>query len=304
MLSHCTAELKARARSVSGLRVLDIGCGTGETCAIWLDGGAEVTGVDVSAPMLAVATDRTGGKATLVAADASVWMGDALFDLAVSRFGLMSFDDPDAAFATIADNVRPDGRLLFTCWRVMEENQWVTTPMSAVQDLLPDALPPVPHAPGAFALADRDRLDGILTRAGFEDVTISPFDFPVCLASGGGVQAAARFSMQLGPAGGALAAASREAWAVAVERLKVALAPHDRGGLVTLGVRSGWLRRSAKAEAEAHPDDAVVLAHTRVSAPRCTARGSVPVPAESFRLLGSFFLADRRLWALGAPSRD
>jgi SAM-dependent methyltransferase len=235
MLTHVTAELKARAGSVSGHRVLDIGCGTGGTCAIWLDGGAEVTGLDVSAPMLAVAANRTDGKATLVEADASVWMGDAPFDLAVSQFGLMFFSDPDAAFATIAANVRPGGRLLFTCWRVAAENQWVTTPMGAIRDLLPEGPPSVPHAPGPFALADRDRLRGILERAGFIDVAINPFDFPVCVASEGGVEAAVRLAMQIGPSGSALVGASKEVWAVAEERLKAALAPHDRDGLVTLG---------------------------------------------------------------------
>lgn len=246
MLAHATAELKARAGSVSGQRVLDIGCGTGETCTIWLDGGAEVTGVDVSAAMLALAADRTDGKATLVQADASVWRGAAPFDLAVSQFGLMFFADPDAAFATIAANVRPGGRLLFMCWRGAAENQWVTTPMSAIRDLLPEAPPPVPHAPGPFALADRDRLGGILERAGFADVAIKPFDFPVCLASEGGVEVAVRFAMQIGPSGAALAEASKEAQAAAAERLKVALAAHDRDGLVTLG-GAIWLVEAVRA---------------------------------------------------------
>jgi ubiquinone/menaquinone biosynthesis C-methylase UbiE len=116
MLSHAAAELKARAGSVLGQRVLDVGCGAGETCVIWL----------------ASAAHRTGGKVTLVKADAAVWIGDAPFDLAVSQFGLMFFADPDAAFATIAANVRPGGRLLFTCWRTAAENQWVTTPIAAI----------------------------------------------------------------------------------------------------------------------------------------------------------------------------
>src|SRR5271167_3671372 len=136
MLSYARAELKARAGSVRGQRLLDIGCGAGETCVIWLDGGAAVTGVDVSGPLLAVAADRTNGKVTLVKADAAVWIGDAPFDLAVSQFGLMLFADPDAAFATIAADVRPGGRLLFTCWRTVAENQWVAKPMAAIRDLL------------------------------------------------------------------------------------------------------------------------------------------------------------------------
>lgn len=148
MLSYATAELKARAGLVMGQRVLDIGCGAGETCMIWLDGGAVVTGVDVSRPLLAVAADPTNGKVTLVKADAAVWIGDAPFDLAVSHFGLMFCADPDAAFATIATNVRPGGRLLFTCWRTAAENQWVTTPLAAIRDLLPPSAPSVPNAPG------------------------------------------------------------------------------------------------------------------------------------------------------------
>ena len=245
MLSHATAALKARAGSVSGQRVLDIGCGAGETCTIWLDGGAEVTGLDVSAPMLAVAAHRTDGKVTLVKADAAIWAGETPFDLAVSQFGLMFFADPDGAFATIAANVRPGGRLLFTCWRAVAENQWVSVPMGAIRDLLPPSSPPVPHAPGPFALADRDRLRGILQRAGFTDVAITPFDFPVCLAREGGVEAAVALTMQIGPTGSALVGASKETLAVATERLKVAFVPHDKDGLVTLG-GAVWLAEAVR----------------------------------------------------------
>jgi SAM-dependent methyltransferase len=235
MLAPATTELKTRAGSVSQLRVLDIGCGTGETCAIWLDGGAQVTGVDVSAPMLARAAERTQGKARLLEADASQWVSDSPFDLVVSRFGVMFFAAPDQAFATIFANVRPRGRLLFTCWRQAVDNQWVSTPLSAIRSLLPEAPPPPPHAPGPFAFADKDRLARILMRAGFSDIVIQPKDVPICLASEGGVAAAVRFAMQVGPSGAALAEASDDAKAIAAERLKTVLEPFDKGGVVTLG---------------------------------------------------------------------
>ena len=233
MLTNVTKALKARAGTVSGQRVLDIGCGTGETCTIWLAGGAKVTGLDVSAPMLAVAKERTGGKAILVEADASEWRSETPFDLAVSRFGVMFFEAPDPAFANIAANLRPGGRLLFACWRSLPENQWASLPIASIRDLLPEAPPPVPHAPGPFALADKDRLGGILERAGFTDVTISPVDFTVCLSSGG-LEDAVSFTLQMGPAGAALAEASNELKAEAAERLKAALAPYQREGQVTL----------------------------------------------------------------------
>lgn len=234
MLTHATAELTTRVGSVAGLRVLDIGCGTGETCAIWLAGGAQVTGVDISAPMLAVAAQRLQGKVTLAQADASVWKSDAPFDVAVSRFGVMFFADPEAAFANIAANLRPGGRLVFACWRALAENAWAATPLGAIRELLPPQPPPVPNAPGTFAFADKDRLNGILERAGFEPITIRPFDFPVSLTREGGVDAAVRFAMQLGPAGAALAEVGPDGRTLAAQRLAAALVPHERNGSVVL----------------------------------------------------------------------
>lgn len=234
MLAPASVALKARVGSVANQRVLDVGCGTGETCAIWLEGGAIVTGVDVSEAMLAVAATRTEGKATLIQADASIWKGDEPFELVVSRFGLMFFDDPEVALTAIAANLRRGGRLVFACWRAVAENHWTAVPMSAIRDLVPAAPPPVPHAPGPFAFADSERLGGILARAGFANVTFSPVDFPVCLAGEGGAEAAARFALQVGPAASALAEASRETRALAAERLKAAFAPHEKDDVVAL----------------------------------------------------------------------
>lgn len=241
MLAPVTAALRARAGSVAGLRLLDIGCGTGATLILWAEGGADVTGLDVSTPMLAVAARRTQGKVALVEADAATWKSDAPFDLAVSQFGVMFFEDTEAAFANIAANIRPGGRLLFACWRPMAQNAWVATPTGAVKPLLPAAPPApanaqsAPPRPGPFALADRVRLESILDRAGFTDVKIEPFDFDVRLATDGGVEEAVDMLMRIGPTGAALAEADDDARQAAPALLEAALAPHERGGAVSLG---------------------------------------------------------------------
>lgn len=232
MLAPVTNALAMRVGPVAGKRVLDIGCGTGVTCMRWLDGGAAVTGVDVSVPMLAAARERAEGRAQFVRADAASWRGDAPFDLAVSQFGVMFFDDADAAFANIAANLRPGGRLVFVCWRAPMENPWVTVPMNAVRDLID--IPPVePHAPGPFGLADSARTRAILERAGFADIAIDPADFSYTIASEGGIETAVRFMMQIGPTARSLAEASRDVKAAAAQRLAAALAPYERDGAVT-----------------------------------------------------------------------
>jgi SAM-dependent methyltransferase len=238
MLSEVTAGLKARAGPVGGLRLLDIGCGSGVTCALWLEGGAEVTGVDVSTPMLAVAERRTQGRARLIEADASVWRADQPFDLVVSQFGVMFFDDPQTAFTNIAKTVRPGGRLLFACWRAAGENPWATRPLAAVRELLETPAPPPPQGPpppGPFAFADKARIEAILNGAGFETITVTPFDFQVRLADAGGVPAAVDLVLQIGPASAALAEAGEAgeaARAAAPARLAAVLAPYAAGGAV------------------------------------------------------------------------
>lgn len=235
MLAGATAEIAGRLGDVSGTRVLDIGCGTGVTCQLLLERGAAVTGVDVSTPMLAIAEKRTGGRAELIRADASEWQPDAPFDSAVSQFGVMFFADPDAAFANIASFIRPGGRLLFVCWRAMRENGWVTVPLGAIRDLLPEMPPPVPHAPGPFGLADGDRLADILVRGGFVHIRLTPVDFPLVIAAQGGVEEALGMMLQIGPAASALAEADESIRPAAKHRLREALGSHDRDGLVTLG---------------------------------------------------------------------
>lgn len=247
MFAHASAALHAQVGPVAGQRVLDVGCGTGETCTLWLADGAQVTGLDVSAPMLAVAAQRTAGRAQLVQADAALWRSETPFDLVVSQFGLMFFADPDLAFATLADNLRPAGRLVFSCWRAAADNQWATLPMDAIRELLPAAPPPAATAPGPFALADPGRLEGILARAGFTKVVLRALDFPLCLTRGGGVEAAVRLLLQIGPAALALAESSKEVRATAAQRLKQAFAAHEKDGGVALG-GALWLVDASKAD--------------------------------------------------------
>ena len=169
-----------------GERVLDIGCGAGETsldlAAAVAPGGA-VLGVDISRGLLQVADRRAaerGLQARFVAADAQTSdFGGERFDAAFSRFGVMFFADPTAAFANIRKALRPGGRIAFVCWRPPAENPLMTAPFKAAEPLLPPMPPSDPLAPGPFAFADPERVRRIVGEAGFGQVAIRPFDAKV-----------------------------------------------------------------------------------------------------------------------------
>jgi SAM-dependent methyltransferase len=172
----------AAAAPQPGERVLDIGCGTGAT-ALALAGlvgpHGHVRGVDISKPMLEVARARSAGRGDVdfVEADAALaHFEPASVDLVFSKFGVMFFADPEAAFANIRKAVRPDGRLTFICWRAVAENPFATIPMGAALKHLPPMPRPDPHAPGPFAFADPVRVGHILTRAGFRTPAMAAFD--------------------------------------------------------------------------------------------------------------------------------
>src|SRR5690606_29155530 len=144
----------------------------------------QVLGADISAPMLEVARERaaqaTGAQVSFLQADAQTHaFPKGGFDLAFSRFGVMFFDDPAAAFRNIGAALRPGGRLAFVCWRPMLENAWMATPLFAALPLLPPLPPPDPTAPGPFAFADPDRVQAILGEAGFEAIDIQAHDQPI-----------------------------------------------------------------------------------------------------------------------------
>ena len=113
----------------------------------------------------------------LVQADAQVYPFEpGSFDAAFSRFGVMFFADPTAAFVNIRRNLKPNGRLAFICWRTLEENPLDILPLRAASARLPPQRAHDPDAPGPFAFANPDRVRGILEKAGFVEIAITAYD--------------------------------------------------------------------------------------------------------------------------------
>lgn len=189
MLERFGARVVEAASLAPGERVLDVGCGSGATTVIAARATAPgpVLGVDLSEPMLAAARERTarGGvdNVRFETADAQSHPFEADdFDVAISRFGVMFFDDPVAAFANIRRALRPDGRIVFVCWKDLLENEWLSVPGAAMLQYLPLPEAGAPGAPGPFAFADPERVRGILTAAGFTDVNMDAAHEPMLYA--------------------------------------------------------------------------------------------------------------------------
>ena len=170
-------------RTASARRVLDVGCGTGSTTlAAARAAGArgECLGVDISQPMIGVARERAEREvstARFVSADVQTHVFEpASFDLVISRFGVMFFDDPVAAFANLRRAASAHARLQVIAWRSAAENPYMTTAERAAAPLLPNLPVRAPGAPGQFAFADRHGVASILRESGWRDIDIQPID--------------------------------------------------------------------------------------------------------------------------------
>lgn len=214
-----------------GEHIVDIGCGCGQTSldlAQRVGPGGRVTGVDISKPMLEVARGRPrpapGSEVVFRKADAqTVDLGRAAFDAAFSRFGVMFFNDPSAAFANVCSALRPGGRLVFVCWRSLAENIWMRVPLEAAMPMLPPLPSADPLAPGPFAFAEINRVRGILAAAGFRSIRVEPFD---AMIGGGGLEETVSLTFRVGPLARALAD-NRDRVGVVAESVRSALMPYQ-----------------------------------------------------------------------------
>jgi SAM-dependent methyltransferase len=237
--------LFAAAALGAGEVVLDVGCGRGVTtrrAATEVGAGGRVTGLDIADTLLAQARAEASEGAAIeyVAGDAQVHpLPPASFDAVISRFGVMFFDDPTAAFANLFAATRPGGRLAVAVWQGREHSSVMQRPidvaLAAAAEVGVELEPPEP-ASGPFAFGDPDFVDGLLTAAGWAEVGSTPHLLSMYAGGPGTVEESVETGLTLGP----LREAINDVPAEVVDRIRAALVAdftplHDGVGIPLQG---------------------------------------------------------------------
>ncbi len=231
-----------------GQRLIDVGCGAGSVTlqvARRLDGDGLVTGFDLSRQLLDLAATRVESEGLdavveLVEGDAQVhpFPPDEL-DAVTSRFGVMFFADPTAAFANLARATRPGGRLAMTIWQPRAANEWMEAPMAIAARAVPEP-PTDPDAPGPWSLGDPDRTRSILTDAGWRDVELTPSTGGLLVGGPGTFEESIEFVVERGTVSSLLGDSGPEIVEQVRASLVDELAPFHDGTGLRLGY-AAWL---------------------------------------------------------------
>ncbi|MFY0524622.1 class I SAM-dependent methyltransferase [Archangium gephyra] len=228
-------DLLVEAVAGSGRQVLDVGCGTGSTTlavARLLGAKGRCTGIDISEPMITAArarAERDGTPASFIRANAQNHAFEpASFDMIISRFGVMFFDDFAQAFANLKRAAKDDAELRFVAWRSPSENPFMTTAERAAAPLLPNLPARRPDAPGQFAFADQRRVHRILEESGWAGIDIRPIDVACTLPE----KELIRYLTRLGPLGLILHEVDDRTRTQVIETVCAAFEPYVHGAEV------------------------------------------------------------------------
>lgn len=217
-------------------QVLDVGCGAGSTtlaASRRLGRKGHCVGIDISEPMIARARERAereGLTATFICDDAQRHAFEPeSFNLIISRFGVMFFDDFVGAFRNLRRAARDEAELRFFAWRSTEENSFMTTAERAARPLLPHMPAREPDEPGQFAFASQSRVRSILQQSGWAAINIEPVDV-VCAFP---VRELVHYLTRMGPLGRVLQEADEATRKMVVETVRPAFDPYVHGDEVS-----------------------------------------------------------------------
>ena len=201
MLAPFADAILERAHITSTDEVLDVGCGAGILSQMAATHAKSVLGLDISEPLIAHSKARASHLSNIefMHGDAGAAKLDTPKDLLISRFGVMFFEDPVAAFSNLHKGMKSGGRLVFACWQAPSENMWAIAPLQVAMPFFKQApTPPDPRAPGPFAFTDPDYVKEVLTTAGWRNVDLKNWRGTVELP-GDDVAESASFMMEMGP---------------------------------------------------------------------------------------------------------
>jgi SAM-dependent methyltransferase len=244
-----TERLLACTRGLAFNHVLDIGCGAGELSLAIARGRPtmQVVGVDVSPQLVNAARTRATNhpQVSFTLADAARWTAPAGFapELLMSRHGVMFFDNPVAAFTHLAAIAAPRAKLVFSCFRAMDQNPV----FNEIVRLLPGS--PVPDevdVPGPFGFARSEHIRDVLSASGWEGVSIDAFDFPMVVGAGENpVADAVDYFRTIGPAARVAAAMDHAARSAFLADVEVMARRHCSDGVVAMK-GAGWIVSARK----------------------------------------------------------
>jgi SAM-dependent methyltransferase len=220
--------------TISPRALLDVGCGTGATtlaAARLRRQDSTIVGIDVSEPMIAAARARAKAEespAQFICADAQTFAFEpGIFDLVISRLGVMFFADPVAAFSNLRRAAADYAQLRMIVFRSADENPFMTTAEQAAQPLLP-TVPARVEGPGQFAFADPDLVETILCRSGWQSQGTEPIDFECSFPA----SELTRYFTRLAPVGRVLDKAKEATRAAVIDAVHSAFQPFVEGNQV------------------------------------------------------------------------